>query len=405
MTRVEAQKIFSESLVTHTFIFQDVLGRQYGITSYERAVSFVEIGFRAYSGKVKEYVDEFLKTKEKIEAIISDIADDKIIDVGNAIKTSFSINIYSNIIMLNSISPESLTDIPGHTLHDIVQIYDEHGIEVLKQYAELLKSPTLLNNYLSNPNKQLAAMEYIVFSTGHHSSKRLKRDLTGKKMLDELKNNYTETLDDITNKKNGYDSFLVEKKKEYQEWLQGAIDRADKLFEMTEKRRQELETTYNAKLKVEEPAKFMKEQGKKYKKSFILWSIFTVVLSIIVMILLGIILSPRMEIGEKLIEIHLFSKDLPVYSGVIIVAIISLIVYVIRIFIKISLSAKHISEEYGQKYALTYFYLSLVNEGKVDEEVEKYILMSLFNKADTGLIKGDNNIDTFLASMIEKGLK
>lgn len=405
MTRVEAQKKLSESLAAYTFIFQDAIGKQYSIGSYEKALSFTELGFRAYSGRIKEYADEFLNIKEKIETIISDIVSNETIDIRNAIRTSFSINMYSNTVVLNCVVPESLSGVPGHTLYDIVQIYDEHGLEVLKQYIELLKNPTSLSSYLSSTDKQLAGMEYIVFSTGHHSPKRLRRDLTGRKMLDELRNSYTETLNDITNKKDGYDAFLVEKKQEYQEWSQDVSSRADELFETAEKRRRELEATYDAKLKVEKPADFMEEQSKKYKKSFIMWSMFAVVLAIIVMVLFGVVLSPRIDVGEKLVEIHLFSRDLPIYSSIIIVAMISLIIYIIRIFIKVALSAKHISEEYRQKYALTYFYLSLVNDGKIDKEVEKYILILLFSKADTGLIKGDSNMDTLLVNMIDKSIK
>ena len=84
---------------------------------------------------------------------------------------------------------------------------------------------------------------------------------------------------------------------------------------------------------------------------------------------------------------------MPVYSSIIILSMICLIIYVIRIFIKIMMSSKHLSEEYRQKYVLTYFYLSLVNSGNLAEKLGNIILSLLFTKADTGLIKGDNSND------------
>ena len=48
----------------------------------------------------------------------------------------------------------------------------------------------------------------------------------------------------------------------------------------------DLERTYEAKLKIEEPAKFMQEQAEKYKNSFYLWCIAIVVLSSILIFLL-----------------------------------------------------------------------------------------------------------------------
>ena len=58
-----------------------------------------------------------------------------------------------------------------------------------------------------------------------------------------------------------------------------------------------------------------------------------------------------------------------------------------------TISSKHLSEEYKQKYILTYFYLSLISEGKIDDSLSNAILSRLFTKADTGLIKNDASVD------------
>ena len=85
---------------------------------------------------------------------------------------------------------------------------------------------------------------------------------------------------------------------------------------------------------------------------------------------------------------------MPIYSSVIIFSMIALIIYVLKLFIKMAVSSKHLSEEYYQKYSLTYFYLSLLNEGKLEQQHADIILATLFTKADTGLIKNDNSSDT-----------
>ena len=70
-----------------------------------------------------------------------------------------------------------------------------------------------------------------------------------------------------------------------------------------------------------------------------------------------------------------------------------------------AISSKHLMEEYKQKYSLTYFYLSLVNNGNIeDEKSRNIILTSLFTKADTGLLKNDNSNDlekTLLSQLIK----
>ena len=122
-------------------------------------------------------------------------------------------------------------------------------------------------------------------------------------------------------------------------------------------------------------------------------------------ILLGIILSPDIKFDKKIISVNLFSNEMPIYSSIIILSMVCLIIYVIRIFIKMTISAKHLSEEYRQKYALTYFYLSLVNANKIDEKLGNLILSTLFAKADTGLIKNDssNEYESLIKTLTSAG--
>ncbi|WP_249029058.1 DUF6161 domain-containing protein [Tannockella kyphosi] len=144
---------------------------------------------------------------------------------------------------------------------------------------------------------------------------------------------------------------------------------------------------------MEEPANFLDEKSKEYEKSTIHWSVATLALSVLLMMLLGLILTPEITINETVFSITLFSKDMPVYSSVILLSMVCLIIYVLRVFIKMIISSKHLSEEYKQKYVLTYFYLSLLNVGKIDEKISTMILSNLFSKADTGLIQSDGNTD------------
>jgi len=132
---------------------------------------------------------------------------------------------------------------------------------------------------------------------------------------------------------------------------------------------------YNKKLKVEKPAEFMEEKAKKYLWSSLRWAIATVVLTIFLIYILGIVVSPKIEVGEKIVEISLFSQQIPVYESVILLSIVCLIIYVLRIFVKLTISSKHLSEEYKQKYILTYFYLSLISDGKIDTNLSIRLVM------------------------------
>lgn len=144
----------------------------------------------------------------------------------------------------------------------------------------------------------------------------------------------------------------------------------------------------------------MKQESEKYKTSARNWSIATVGLTIVLLLLLYLILDPEITFTKKLITINFFSNQMPVYSSVIIFSMVGLVIYIIRLFIKMAVSSKHLSEEYHQKYSLTYFYLSLLFEGKLEQRQADVILATLFTKADTGLLKNDTSTDTELVTRL-----
>ena len=91
----------------------------------------------------------------------------------------------------------------------------------------------------------------------------------------------------------------------------------------------------------------------------------------------------------------------------ILVAFVSLLIYILRTFIKIATSGKHISLEYAQKASQAEFYLSILrNETDEITQQEKLLIYSaLFSKVDTGLIKNatdGNELETMIFSMLSK---
>lgn len=116
--------------------------------------------------------------------------------------------------------------------------------------------------------------------------------------------------------------------------------------------------------------------------------------------------------GNLLISIHDYlkgtEKDIPFISrSFIYVALISFLIYLIRIIIKIIISSQHMAMEYEQKEALTRFYQALVYNGKdVDKEERLIIFHALFSKTETGLVKTDNSGESeALITLLSKTIK
>ena len=208
-----------------------------------------------------------------------------------------------------------------------------------------------------------------------------------KRLDSQIKGKYEETTILINKHKNEIDEF----KTKINEWR----DNKEKEIET-------LEETYKSKLQLEAPETLWESRAEKYRIKSIWWmcglSIFIVVLLV--------------SGGYFAVKIHDYvqemAKGIPFISkSFIYVALISFLIYIIRIIIKIIVSSQHMSMEYEQKAALTRFYQALIQDGKeIDKEEKLIIFNALFRKTDTGLIKSDNSNDTdVLLSQFSKLVK
>lgn len=151
-----------------------------------------------------------------------------------------------------------------------------------------------------------------------------------------------------------------------------------------------LEDTYKNKLQLEAPETLWKERSKNYKINNRYWMVSLAVF------IIALILSA----GSLLVSVHDYLKgtlkDIPFISqSFVYVALISFLIYLVRVMIKIIISNQHMAMEYEQKEALTRFYQALVYDSKEVEKEERLIIFNaLFSKTDTGLVKTDNANDS-----------
>ena len=151
-----------------------------------------------------------------------------------------------------------------------------------------------------------------------------------------------------------------------------------------------LEETYKNKLQLEAPETLWERRAAKYRKKSNWWT------GGLLIFIVGLLASGGYFADKIHDYIQEMAKGIPFISkSFIYVALISFLIYIIRIIIKIIISSQHMSMEYEQKAALTRFYQALIQDGKeVDKEEKLIIFNALFRKTDTGLIKSDNANDT-----------
>lgn len=265
----------------------------------------------------------------------------------------------------------------------------------IKNYVYIEKNKSYIGRYLNDPsasnflpalfilNKEIRKEE-MPFSNFQEevmkpvSEKVEEIDLKIKDKFIETTKLIEEKDGNIINTFNKYRNEIDEIKIEINEWKDNKENQIDIL-----------EETYKNKLQLEAPEKLWESRAEKYRNKSACWMI-GLVISIV-----SLVASSRFLI----IGIHEYLqgtvKDIPfIPTSFIYVALISFLIYIIRIIIKVIVSSQHMSMEYEQKAALTRFYQALVQDGKeVDKEEKIIIFNALFKKTDTGLIKTENSND------------
>lgn len=219
------------------------------------------------------------------------------------------------------------------------------------------------------------------------------------KALSELHNEYNEKIEELHNKyleKNKEANTLVEN---YQDKITKQLNKMNvdeanqiqnnetKLTELIDKLN-ELQDLYENKLSLAAPADYWKKLSDNYKDRGRRWVIFSSILSFILCGFLAYILyylpNSLREVNNKITYDNI--------KGTIIFAlIVSVGVYVIRLFVKLALSSYHLSRDAKEREQLTYVYLALLKEKAVATEERNIVLQAIFSRSDTGLLKGDSS--------------
>lgn len=423
MKKIDIKNTISEYILKNNIILTDKLNEQKRFTNITEYETFLKSNFQLYKNQIEGYANIINNELEKLESFIDSLIE---IEEQETLKRNIESNFrskigldYSNSKKLDIIFIDSLNEASTYKSFTAIKfIYDKYEKKGLEIYIKLLTSYSNLTSTINSSNKveREVAFSYLGFRIGENDYKTLNRKSLSKTEIDRLNKAYSSAITTIENEKQEYVDYISEIKSEEKEWFEktqkdyyefssNAKSRFENFEIEAEKRLQNIEKTYAEKLKVIKPAEHMQNEANKYKDEVKKYSYIVGGIVIFIIGLLYLIISPKIKFGSKtILNITIFNNNINIPAGFIIISIISIALYFLRIFVKLLMSSKHLETEYKQKYALTYFYLSLINNGNLkDEEVNNKILALLFSTADTGLIKSEtssSDIEKILYAMI-----
>jgi len=281
-------------------------------------------------------------------------------------------------------------------------------IEIHENYPEyFLGAFTYLTGNLNqnisvkdNFNGYLLAYEFTLKDTTKITERRNKEKASLSKLrneyqnnLPELENQLIEHLQNSTAKYEEYgesiDEFKDAKEKTYSDWFINTKGQFEEFSTKSDSRLEELENTYKEKLKLEEPAKYWSDRGKKLKKQgWISLAILVGLVLIVVFSLRELLWNTPEQIYESFFG---GDKSAAIRWSIIYITFISFMAFAIRAVTKVMFSSFHLARDCEERHTLTYFYLSLLKESTVDKEDKKLIMQALFSRAETGLLKDDSS--------------
>lgn len=160
---------------------------------------------------------------------------------------------------------------------------------------------------------------------------------------------------------------------------------SNEYFKSVDVRREELEKLYEEKLKLKAPAQYWNELEKTYKRRGGFWLGVSIFLSVVIIGMLILVITLMPDVFDE--TSHWFDVF---KNSAIITVVTSVAVYVLRLFVKMTLSSFHLARDSKEREQLTYVYLALIEGKAVTEKERAIILNALFSRSDTGLLKGDS---------------
>ena len=178
---------------------------------------------------------------------------------------------------------------------------------------------------------------------------------------------------------------LKELNEESAQHLQDTDKRFNDLETDYKKRFEALEEAYKEHLKLEASAQYWETTDKDYTKKGRLWlGISISFAAIIVCGLIAILIHMPNVFSE---ETHWFDI---LKNSTIITVITSISIYLLRIFVKISMSSFHLARDAKERNKLCFLFLALIRDGAVTDKERSIVLTALFSRSDTGLLTGDS---------------
>lgn len=266
-------------------------------------------------------------------------------------------------------------------------------LEVLQSYYLLKRNRRSIINYISDDKEERYLPAIFLLKKDMHQNNE---NVSWKEMNDSLSKDIEILKKDLELTATESSKLIENKDNEFhlkfQAHLKNVEDYKESIDLWKSKKEIEidrLEKTYKHRLQTEAPVQLWDERSKIYNDKAQKWISFLIFSFLLLVLVFGLFYSQIQDFLSGKLEKVPFISD-----TFVLVAVVSFIIYLIRVIVKIILSNQHMAMEYEQKAAIARYYEALLAEGgEVDDSIKPMIFGAMLSKVETGLVKIDNNLD------------
>ncbi|MDE0154156.1 MAG: DUF6161 domain-containing protein [Gammaproteobacteria bacterium] len=264
------------------------------------------------------------------------------------------------------------------------QCHREHGATTASAFIAYVLSKDVSN--IQNGAWFYGVM--LAYEFLRQDSDIIKRRKAEKISIGQLRNQLAKTsnslIDEVEGFKDDFNSWNDETRQEWetrQKKIQGDFD---EYMDGCKKEIMGLKETYEEKLRLAGPAEYWRKTAEKFDRQgrnglFALISFLLLGTGLLAWFYINWLVGREMAVQLNTLQgIVIFGTILAVYA------------FLIRTLSRLTFSAFHLMRDAEEKEQLTYLYLSLINEKKIDETSRDIVLQALFSRSETGLLAGDS---------------
>lgn len=265
-------------------------------------------------------------------------------------------------------------------------------------FIEAIKDKSANNTQSFNAMKgYILAYEFELQDESSLTQRRNSEKKSIYQLRNQLNNKTNELIQEVDDLEDDFNNWQTEIKKgtnKLQSVHKKLFSRAQKqkeknfntFMDKSEQNIEDLEKTYQEKLRLEKPAIYWNKKADIYKKQGLFWSAILFVVLVFGIGLFGYYFLEWTKGASLALKFN------SLQGAVIFMTMITIYAILIKSISKMVFSSFHLQRDSEEREQLTYVYLSLTNEdGAIDEDSRKIVLQALFSRADSGLLHKDSS--------------